>query len=1019
MVMMIVLILGGVSLNRLPIDLMPKITYPTLTVRTNYPNAGPEKIEDLVTRPIEAAVSAVPGVEEVISTSLDGSSIVRISFDWGVDLNEAANDIRDRLERILDQLPEEASRPTLFKFDLAQFPILILGVVSNLDPVEVRRVVDEQVKYRIERVPGVAAIDVWGGLEQEIHVRVEADKIKALRLSFNEIIRNIKAQNASIPTGTLKKGNYDLVVSTAGEYSSLDELRNTVVAIRNGVTIQLKDIAEVESSHKKLYRIVKINGIPGIRVAVRKQSLANTVDVASAVLSELKKINRDLPHLNIIPLVDTSDYIQRSITNVARIAGYGGIFAILVLLFFLGSFRSTAIISTAIPISMIATFMFIYFAGFTINIMSLGGLAIGVGLIVDNAIVVLENIFRLRKAGVPAIKAAIIGSEQVTSAIIASTLTTLVIFLPLLFVRDMAGIMFRQLALVISFALLSSLVVALMLIPMLASRLMVKPVVGSKERPHPGKTMIIHRISTSFFSSLENSYTSLLILCLKHRKITILSVIVILLLSMSLIPFIGVEYMPSADESEVRVYATMDVGTHLDVLSERFKSIESVVRESVPETKNMITRLGSSHWRGGGSHSGRMQISLKPVAERSRSSDEVANDLRKKLANIPGVQIRTRSGQGLFIFRLAFSGDDDKIQIDIRGYDIKTAEMLSIRVKEMVEKVPGVTDVRLSLEAGRPEENIIVDRERAAAMRLTVSDIASTLQTILSGTSSGQYREGGKEVDIMVKVKNADSLDIKELLELTVVNALGEPIVLKNVVTVQQRRAPVQIQRKDQERVVTLSINTTGRDMGSVLSDIQESLSRLVLPRDFSIVYTGDYEAQQEAFQELLVSILLAIVLVYMVLASLYESVRDPLVVLFSVPLAIVGVTLMLFLTDTTFNVQSYIGCIMLAGIVVNNAILLVDQINLIRSRTTVSVNKAIVMAGRRRLRPILMTACTTILGMLPMSLGLFEGGETQASLARAVIGGLTSSTLITLVFVPVLYSLFDIWFPRKKFKRH
>ncbi len=1014
MVMMIVLILGSVSLNRLPIDLMPKITYPTLTIRSNYPNAGPEKIEDLITRPIEAAVSAVPGVEEVTSTSLDGSSIVRVSFGWGVDLNEAANDIRDRLERILDRIPDEASRPTLFKFDLAQFPILILGVVSKLDPVEVRRVVDEQVKYRIERVPGVAAIDIWGGLEREIHVRVEADKIKALSLSFDEIINSIKAQNSSIPTGTLRKGNYDLVVSTAGEYASLDELRNTVVAIRDGISIQLKDIAMVEASHKKLYRIVKINGVPGIRVAVRKQSLANTVDVATAVLAELKKINRDLPHLSIIPLVDTSDYIQRSITNVARIAGYGGIFAIMVLLFFLGSFRSTAIISTAIPISMIATFMFVYFAGFTINLMSLGGLAIGVGLIVDNAIVVLENIYRLRKAGVPSIKAAIVGSEQVTSAIIASTMTTLVIFLPLLFIRDMAGIMFRQLALVISFSLLCSLFVALMLIPMLASRLMVKPVVGSKEKPLPDKHMVFHRFSSSFFSGLENSYTSLLLFCLKHRKKTVLSVAVVLGLSLALVPYIGVEYMPAADEGEVRIYATMDVGTHLDVLNQHFDSIEKIVRQSVPEAKNMISRLGSSHWRGGGSHSGRMQVALKPAAERSRSSDQVANDLRSRLANIPGVQIRTRSGQGLFIFRLAFSGDDDRIQIDIRGYDIKTAEKLSLRVKKIVEKVPGVTDVRLSLEAGRPEEKIIVDRERAADMRLTVSDIASTLQTILSGTSSGQYRDGGKEYDIMVKVKDAELLDIRELLELTVVNAVGEPIVLKNVVSVQQRSAPVQIQRKDQERVVTLSVNTTGRDMGSVLSDVQESLSQLVLPRDFSIVYTGDYEAQQEAFQELLVSIILAIVLVYMVLASLYESVRDPLVVLFSVPLAIIGVTLMLFLTDTTFNVQSYIGCIMLAGIVVNNAILLVDQINLIRSRANVSVNKAILMAGRRRVRPILMTACTTILGMLPLSLGWFEGGETQAALARAVIGGLTSSTLITLFLVPVLYSLFDKWLPQK-----
>jgi len=1018
MVMMIVLILGGVSLNRLPIDLMPKITYPTLTVRSDYPNAGPEKIEDLLTRPIEEAVSAVPGVEEVISTSMDGSAVVRVSFGWEIDLDEAANDIRDRLERILDQLPEEASRPTLFKFDLAQYPILILGVVSELDPIEVRRIVEEQVKYRIERVPGVAAIDVWGGMEPEIQVRVAADKIKALQLSFKEIIAAIKAQNTSIPTGTLKKGNYDLVINTSGEYESLEELRNTVVSIREGVAIQVKDIAEVAQSHKKTYHIIKINGVPGIRLGVRKQSLANTVDVAQAVLTELERINQDFPHLNMIPLVDTSDYIQRSITNVGRVAAYGGIFAVLVLLFFLGSFRSTAIISTAIPISIIATFMLVYFAGFTINLMSLGGFAIGVGMIVDNSIVVLENIFRMRREGVPSIKAAILGSEQVTSAIIASTLTTLVIFLPLLFIRDMAGIMFRQLAFVISFALLASMGVALMLIPMLASKLMVRPVVGSKEKPVPTRGVLFHRFSTAFFRGLENTYLALLTTCLRNRIKTVIFVMVLLGLSLGLVPFIGVEYMPAADESEVRVYATMDVGTHLDVLSERFKAIEDTVRESVPEVKNMITRLGASHWSGGGSHSGQIQVSLKPLEERARSSDAVAEDLRRKLTHIPGMEIRTRSGQGLFIFRLAFSSEDDRIQIDIRGYDIKTASELAQRVKELVEKVKGVTDVRLSLESGRPEERIIVDRERAADMRLTVTDIAGTLQTILSGTLSGQFRDAGQEVDIMVKVKDADQMNINDLLDLTVVNAIGEPIVLKNVVSVQQQNAPVQIQRKDQERVVTLSVNTIGRDMGSVLSDIRASVSNIALPRDFSIVYTGDYEAQQEAFQELLVSILLAIVLVYMVLASLYESLRDPLVVLFSVPLAIVGVTLMLFLTDTTFNVQSYIGCIMLAGIVVNNAILLVDQINLIRSKADIAVNRAILIAGKRRLRPILMTASTTILGMLPMSLGLFEGGETQAALARAVIGGLASSTLITLVFVPVLYSLAEKWFPRRMYKR-
>ena len=1014
MVMLIVLILGGVALNRLPIDLMPEITFPTLSVITNYDNAGPEEVEDLITTPIEKAVSAVSGVQGVSSTSSDSTSVVRISFAWGTELEEAANDLRDRLDRVLNQLPEGADRPTLRKFDLDQFPILILGIVSELDPIEVRKIVDDQIKYRLERLPGVAALDTRGGLEPEIHVNINPGKVKALGLSLGAIVNSIKKQNVSIPTGTLRKGNYDLVVSTAGEYNDLNELRNTVVTIREGSSIQLKDIATVESSHKKVSRLVRINGKPGIRIAVRKQSLANTVEVAKGALKELKQIDKDIPQLRIIPLVDTSDYIKRSITNVGRGAGYGSFFAIFVLLIFLGNLRSTAIITTAIPISIIATFVFVYFSGFTLNLMSLGGLAVGVGLIVDNAIVVLENIHRLRAEGKSAHDAAILGAEEVTSAIIASTLTTLVIFLPLVFMRGIAGIMFQQLAYVISFALLCSLGVALMLIPMLASKLMRAPLENVSTSGFRRMPFGLHNQISKFFTQLEDNYSAILSTSLSHKKLSLAIVLLILISSLALVPWIGVEYMPASDESEVRVNVSMDVGTNLEVLNRQFGRLEEIAAKSIPETKNVVARLGSSHWRAGGSHTGRLQITLKPIAERTRSSEEIAADLRKKLVGIPGMQIRTRAGQGLFLFRIISGSNTERIQIDVRGYDLETAKRLSGIIQKTIEEIPGVTDVRLSLEAGRPEERIVVDRDRAAQMGLNVSTIAETLQTILSGTPSGRYREGGNEYNILVKVEDGDKMSMQELLDLTVINSSGNPIVMKNVVKVRSRTAPVQIRRKDQERVVTVSVNISERDMGSILADIRQALSGLVIPREFSLMYSGDIEAQEEAFQELLVGILLAIVLVYMVMACLYESVRDPFIVLFSVPLAIIGVILILFLTETTFNVQSYIGCIMLAGIVVNNAILLVDHINLLRKRDQVPIVEAILESGRRRLRPILMTAATTILAMFPLSLGLLEGGETQASLARVVIGGLASSTLITLIVVPLLYAVFEKWFPHK-----
>ena len=1005
MIILIVIILGFVSFTRLPIDLLPDITYPTLTIFASYGNASPEEIEELITRPIEGAMAAVPGVEEISSTSSEGSSRVRVSFAWGTDLEEASNDIRDRLDRIIPNLPEDVERPRLRKFDAASFPILIMGASSDLDPIQTRRIVDDQIKYRIERVPGVASLDIWGGLQREIHVNLEPDKIKALGLPLDLILNKIRSENVDVPAGTIERGNFEVLIRTPGVYTNLDEIRNTVIAIRDGVPIQVKEIASVEDSWQKIRRIVKVNGKPGIRLSISKQSGKNTVEVAQAVFKELERIKRDIPQVTLTPIIDSSEYIQNSISNVGRAAIYGGLLAVLVLLFFLRSFRSTTVIATAIPISIIATFALIYFGGFTLNIMTLGGLALGIGMLVDNAIVVLENIYRLQELGEKPVKAAIDGTGEVSSAIIASTLTTLAVFVPLVFLRGMSGIMFKQLSYVIAFALLCSLVVALTLVPMLSSKILRITKLSNPTQKSFG--LKLYQISAQFFIDLENRYKRLLHYALDHRLLVLGIAFLLFVGSLLLVRLVGSEFMPSADEGEVRVTGEMEIGTRLGVMEEKFDSMAAVVKNEVPEIESMVESIGGSSWRGSGSHVGEMRISLVPQSQRSRSSDEIAGSLREKLVGIPGVITRIRSGQGFFLLRMG-QGGGDRIQIEVRGYDLETADALAKQVALIVEEVEGVTDSRLSRETGTPEEIIIIDRQKAADMKLTVSQIANTLQTFLTGTRASNYREAGFEFWIRVKVKDAEMMSLENLLDLTLTNSEGQPVMLRNVVNVRPRKGPVQIERKDQERIITVSADISGRDMGSIIADIRENLRTLPVPRGFSILFTGDYEEQQKAFRELFFGLILALMLVYMVMASLYESLRDPFVVMFSIPLAAIGVILMLFVTNTTLNVQSYIGCIMLGGIVVNNAILLVDYTNLLRRRDKMPLREAIEEAGRRRLRPILMTATTTIIALLPLALGINEGGEAQAPMARAVIGGLLSSTLITLVIVPVVYSVFE-----------
>jgi HAE1 family hydrophobic/amphiphilic exporter-1 len=1002
MLTLVILVLGFIALSRLPIDLMPDITYPTLNISTSYPNTAPEEMEQMITRPIEEAMSSVPGVEEVFSTSSQGSSTVRVMFAWGTNLDEAANDIRERLDRIIGRLPEDIERPTLRKFDPAQMPVLQLGALSELDPIQVRKIIDQQISYRIERVPGVASVDVWGGLEREIQVNLFPDKVKALGLPLDLIISKIRQENIDVPAGTIEKGNYEIVVRIPGIYNAMDEIKETIVAVRDGAPIRLRDIASVEDTFRRVTRVARVNGIPGIRIMVYKQSGKNTVNIVEGVMKEIERLREDYPQIQMIPIRDSAKFIKSAISNVASSAMYGGLLAVFVLLFFLTNIRSTLVIAAAIPISIIATFSLIYFGGMTLNVMSLGGLALGVGMMVDNSIVVLENIYRMKQGGTPVFTAAVQGTSEVTGAIIASTVTTLIVFLPMAFVRGSSGIMFKQLAYVVSFSLLCSLFVALTIVPLFSSRLLAA---AESRQSRPDSKVAVK--ARAMFSRMENFYKNLLHYSLDHKFRVLAVAGGLLLVSLALIRFIGREYLPQTDEGEVSVTVEMEVGTRLSVMDQKLKEVAELIKQYVPEISSLEEGAGSGGWRGG-ANQGSITLRLVPKSQRTRSSARIAADLSRQLSGIPGAIIRTRASSSQMMFGMRGGGGAERLQVEIRGYDMDVAQALAEQVKRVVENVRGVTDVRISRREGTPEQHLMIDRQKASEMKLSVNQVASFIQTVLMGTQASQFREGGREYRILVKVKDSEKLDVGDILDLTMTNSDGQQISLRNVINVQAKRGPQQIERRDRERIITVSGELAGRDLGSVISDAKKSLRSVPVPRDFTIGFTGDYEEQQKAFRELLISIILAVFLVYMIMAMLYESLRDPLIVMFSIPLAVIGVVFTLILTGTTFNVETYIGCIMLGGIVVNNAILLVDYTNLLRRRDKMPIRQAIEEAGRRRLRPILMTASTTIMAMIPLALGLQEGSEVQTPLARAVIGGLLSSTLITLVVVPVVYSLFE-----------
>jgi HAE1 family hydrophobic/amphiphilic exporter-1 len=1015
----VIVLLGAISLTKLPVDLMPEFTAPVITINTNYANVGPLEIEELITRPIEQSVSAVAGITRVDSSSREGGSNVRLNFAWGTNLDAAADDVRSRLDRVRGRLPEEADPPTIFKADSNAQAIMQIGVEGDYDPVTLRELAENDLSPRLERAPGVAAVTINGGLRRQIHVDLSKEKITALNLSVDRVVQALKSENQNLPLGQIDQGDSTYLVRSQGQFVNIDDIRNLVVLTRQEVPVYLKDVADVQDATEDRRQFLRITsreangklgeGHAGVRMAINKQSGENTVAVAQAIRAEIARINRDVPGVRLTVLDDNAVFIERAINNVKEHALVGGILVVLIIFAFLRDFRSTLIVCTSIPISVIGTFALLYFGGFTLNTMTFGGLALGIGMIVDAAIVVLENTHRHLHMGKDRMTAAIEGSEEVWSAILASTLTHIAVFVPLLFLQGISSILFTQLSFVVMFSLSMSLFVAVTIVPVLCSRWLRTP---DEHKQHSGVLGRFYSASEQFLEGIDDGYRRVIHLALQHRPTVIGAAAGLVVLAAVLYPRVGTELLPQTDEGQVNINAQLPIGTKMEITEAVMYRLEDMVKQSVPETTTIVTNGGGGggggFGGGGNTNRGGMQVKLVPRDQRTRTSDQIAQDLRRRLSGVPGAIVRANPGGGNFQLNFILGGGQDaRLSLEIRGHDLDDAKRIQQQAIGLIQDTPGIADVRVGQDDARPELAIHVDRPKAAMLGLTVNGVAQTIQTNVAGTTAAQFRQRGNEYPIVVRLREQDREQINDIGDVLVNTPGGQVVPARNLLAVDRETGPVQIDRKNMERIVRVNAEPEIA-LSDAVTNVQGRLGQIRVPQDFSIGFGSEVEEQAKSFNQLKIVLILAVLLVYAVMASQYESLRDPFIIMFSIPTASIGVVGGLLLTHTAFSMQAYIGVIMLAGIVVSNAILLVDYINTLRRRDGMPLREAVEIGGRTRLRPVLMTSIATMFGLVPMAIGIGDGGELQAPLARVVIGGLLASTLVTLVLVPAVYTLFE-----------
>ncbi|MGF7058897.1 efflux RND transporter permease subunit [Brassicibacter mesophilus] len=1012
MVTLIVVLFGVVSLNRLPIDLLPKIEVPVAIVSTSYSGVGPQEIEKLITKPLEQAIATVGNIETISSTSSEGNSIVIAQFNYGTDMDFASLEMREKVDLVKGYLPDEASTPMVIKIDPNAMPIIQLSLTSNDDLASLQAIAEDKIKPRIERLDGVASVDISGGYENQVLVKVNQDRLDGYGLSISQLAQVIGAENLNLPGGQVNKGQQELAIRTLGEFQSLEEIKGLPIALPTGGVIRLSDIAEVNIEYKDISTISRTNGSNSINISIQKQSGTNTVEVANLVNEEINKLKEENSNIEMETVLDQSEYIKLSIDNVVKNAIIGALLAIGILYLFLRNLRTTFIIGTSIPVSIIATFILLYFSDITLNLMTLGGLALGIGMLVDNAIVVLENIYRHRQEGYSRKEAAIKGASEVSMAVTASTLTTVAVFLPIVYVEGITSTIFKELALTVSLSLGASLLVSLTLIPMLSSKIL------KVEHKKKNVFSFLYDAFDKLFALVERTYKRILNWVLHHRKSTVFIAIVVFIGSMGSVLSLGAEFFPTMDEGQFTVSVKLHQGAELKETDSVISEIEEIL-EGIEEVDTVFSSIGSGgnfSIDGASSNRGTVMVMLDSLANRTRSTSQVADEVRKKTRDIPGAEIGVEVSSNTM---MGLGGAP--ISIIIKGDDLDTLKKISEDFKEVVESVKGTAEVNTSLSEGIPEAQIIVNRENASLYGLTAAQIANSVKGNISGVVASRYKYNADEIDIVIQGNDILRESIANLKLTPIKTPLGVTIPLSQVADVTVERGPTKIDREGQVRVVTVTSQIVGRDLRSVSDDIESKLSKYNLEPGYSYELGGQNKELNDAFADLSLAILLAVVLIYMILASQFESLLHPFTIMFSVPLAFAGGALGLFIARKPLSVPAIIGVIILSGIVVNNAIVLIDYINTRRSNGEDRLN-AITNAGPIRLRPILMTTLTTVLGLVPLALGIGEGSEAMAPLAIVVIGGLLLSTLLTLVFIPVLYTIFDdiAMFTKKKiFKRN
>ena len=1003
------IIIGVMNVTQMPTDLLPEMDLPYAAVITTYPGAGPEEVEEQVSKPIENAVATVSDIDTLMSQSSANSSMVIIGFNYGTNMDSAMADIRDKISMAESYLPDEVDKPMVMKIDPTIMPVMAVTIGSDqLSLAQLQTIAEDNIEPRLARISSVASVTILGGLEREVRIAVDPVKAQNYGLSLNQISSFLKSENYNMSSGDISYGERKYFIRSLQEFENVEDIGQVALTTATGSKIQLKEVASITEGYKEVEQLTRVNQKAAVSLLVQKATDGNTVEACSGVKAEMEKIQNEIgDKVKAEIVMDQSKFINESINSTARTLMEGALLAVLIIFLFMRNLRSTVIVGMAIPLSLMATFIVLFYNGSTLNSITLGGLALGIGRMIDDSIVVFENIYRHRSLGLPAREAALKGTSEVGGAVLASTLTLIAVFLPIGLTGGISGVLFKPLALTICVAIACSLLVSLTVVPFMSSRMLTDK---AMERQEAGRGFVsgqFHRLA-DWLDGLGEKYKIWLAWTLGHRRLVMLSVVVLIVLALGMSPLVGAEFMPKSDSGQIDITLEADKGSRLEDVDKLAAQVETKLSKN-PAVDIIYASVGSSGATASmsGSNEASFMVQLVPKSER-KGAEQVAEEIRQSLKDISGAKTTVTASSGISM------GSGGAVALNIRGDDLDTLRTLSKQVVDIVEKVPGTRNVSSSLEDGNPEVQIRIDRQRAMAFGLTPAQVSSEIRMAVDGTTVSKYRSDGSEIDVTITSNKKESSDMDTLKQLTILTAQGS-IPLNEIASFELSTGPVQIDREDQTRQGTISCDLLNRDLNSVTKDIQAGISALKLPAGYSIDFGGENEQMMEAFSSLLLALIMAVLLVYVVMVVQYESFRDPFVIMFALPGAVIGIVLALLVTQRAFSVNAFIGIIMLIGIAVANAIVFVDYLKQ-RLEAGMERTEALLETGRVRLRPILMTALATILAMIPLAIGLGEGSETNAPLATVVIGGLIAATFVTLFLVPVVYSILDDW--GQKFKK-